>query len=192
MKEGTAMGILNLESLSKFTVSEPQERIGSRVSMRLDSASVAKDVEDISYADAGRWVIEEIEALDLADEQAIRSRIRSSEDKLADLKACAIWPISAHAHMQLVHQLRHLLVDDMVVDDEDADMAFSTASRWADDEVMKVNLKDPFAIADRIAASAVPLESQENCRNWPGSAYAHRKVVTELTVFLKRTRGTIH
>ncbi|MCZ7862778.1 hypothetical protein O9X98_15490 [Agrobacterium salinitolerans] len=186
------MGILNLESLGKFTVSESQARVGSRDSLRLDSASVAKEVEDISYADAGRWVIEQIETLDLADEQAIRSRIRSSEDKLADLKACAIWPISAHAHMQLVHQLRHLLVDDMVADDEDADMAFSTASRWADDEVMKVNLKDPFAIADRIAASAQRLESEENCRMWPGSAYAHRKVVTELTVFLKRTRGTLH
>ncbi|MDW9481913.1 hypothetical protein GOB57_25010 [Sinorhizobium meliloti] len=186
------MGILNLEILGKFTHSEPPARVGSRASLLLDSTAVGKDVEDISYADAGRWVIEEIEALDLADENAIRSRICASEELLSDLKACAIWPVSAHAHMQLVHQLRHLLVDEMVADDADADMAFSTASRWADDEVMKIDLKDPFAIADRIAVSAQKLESKENCRMWPGSAYAHRKVVTELTVFLKRTRGTLH
>ncbi|MCV9964415.1 hypothetical protein OIU34_21230 [Pararhizobium sp. BT-229] len=186
------MGILNVDSLEKFTHGEPLARVGSRASLMLDSA-VGKDVEDISYADAGRWVIEEIEGLDLADERAIRARICASEEKLSDLKACALWPISAHAHMQLVHQLRHLLIDEIAeADDADADMAFATASRWADDEVMKVNLKDPFAIADRIAVSAQKLESKENCRIWPGSAYAHRKVVTELTVFLKRTRGTLH
>jgi hypothetical protein len=186
------MGILNVESLSKFTHSEPSTRVIAQA-LSLDSAAAGKGVSDISYADAGRWVIEEIEILDLADERSIRARICTSEDLLSDLKACATWPVAAHAHMQLIHQLKHLLVDEMVAaDDPDADMAFKTAASWADDEVMKVNLKDPFAIAERIAVSAKKLESKENCRMWPGSAYAHRKVVTELTVFLKRTRGTLH
>jgi hypothetical protein len=186
------MSMFNLDNLDKFTNDEPLARVGNRVPLMLNS-SAGKDVADISYADAGRWVIEEIEALDLADEQAIRSRIRASQELLSDLKACALWPISAHAHMQLIHQLSHLVVDELTAsDDNGADMAFSTASRWADDEVMKVDLKDPFAIADRIVSSAKRLECEENCRNWPGSAYAHRKVVTDLTVFLKRTRGTLH
>ncbi|MCS4088718.1 hypothetical protein [Rhizobium sp. BK176] len=186
------MGILNVESLSRFTHSEPSNRIDAQA-LLLDSAIAGKGIGDISYADAGRWVIEEIEILDLADERSIRARICASEDLLSDLKACATWPVAAHAHMQLVHQLKHLLVDEMVAaDDPDADMAFSTAASWADDEVMKVNLKDPYAIADRIAVAAGKLGSQEMCRQWPGSAYAHRKVVTDLTVFLQRTRGTLH
>ncbi|MBY3155315.1 hypothetical protein HFO56_23615 [Rhizobium laguerreae] len=186
------MGILIVESLSKFTRSEPSTRIVAQA-LLLDPASAGKGVADISYADAGRWVVEEIEILDLADESAIRARICESEDLLSDLRACATWPVAAHAHMQLVHQLKHLLVDEMVAaDDPDADMAFATAASWADDEVMKVNLKDPHAIADRIAEAAGKLSSREMCRQWPGSAYAHRKVVTDLTVFLKRTRGTLH
>lgn len=185
------MGTLSVTSPARFTHSE---RTVSKA-LLLNSAARTLGIEDISYAEAGRFVIEEIEALDLADEQSIRARIRDSEELLSDLRACATWPIAAHAHLQLVHQLKHLLVDEMVAAsdmDPNADMAFGTAARWADDEVMKVNLKDPCAIADRIAASAEKLASEENCRMWPGSAYAHRKVVTDLTVFLKRTRGTLH
>lgn len=163
-----------------------------QVSLLLDSSFAGQGVEDITYAEAGAWVIEEIGAIDLADADAIRTRIAEAEDRLSDNKAIALWPISAHAHMQIIHQLKHLLVDTDEADESQADMAFSSAARWADNEVMAVDLKDPFAIAERIAISAAKLEDRDNCRQWPGSAYAHRKVVTDLTVFLKRTRGTLH
>ena len=77
-------------------------------------------------------------------------------------------------------------------DDDQADMAFSVAAKWAENELLSVDLRDPHAIAARISISATKLEDKEICRQWPGSAYAHRKLVTDLTVFLKRTRGTLH
>jgi hypothetical protein len=136
-------------------------------------------------------VIDEMNRVNLSDPDAVRTRIGQSLTLLEDLKALALRPISAHAHMQLVHQMKHILDDD-VFDPAAGDMQFAAAARWADDQVIAVDLRDPFAIADRIAESAGKLASTDSCRQWPGSAYAHRKVVTDLTVFLKRTRGTLH
>lgn len=151
-------------------------------------------VLDISFHEGGRWVVEEIEAIDLDDECALRARISTSEEKLMDLKACSLWPVSALSHMQLIHQLKHALMEKFPQPNEDdnSDMSPTAASIWAEDEIMKVNLRDPFAIADRISIAADKLSSEENCRMWPGSAYAHRKVVTDLMVFLRRSRGTLH
>lgn len=165
----------------------------ARTALKLDSSLAGQGIHDITYAEAGVWVVEEISALNLGDADAIRSRIAVALETISDNKACALWPISAHAHMQVIHQLEHLLIDtDMPADDGQADMAFSMAAKWAEAEVMAVDLEDPHSIADRIAVSARKLEDKENCRQWPGSAYAHRKVVADLTVFLKRTRGTVH
>ena len=188
------MGISSDVNFSEFELGG-QGASAPNVPLLLDSSYAGKCVDDITYAEAGTWVAEEICALDLADAEAIRARIEVAMERLSDLKACALWPISAHAHMQVVHQLEHLLIDidvDAVPRDTPSDMAFSVAAKWADNEVLSVDLRDPHAIAARIHASAEKLEDKENCRQWPGSAYAHRKVVTDLTIFLKRTRGTLH
>jgi len=175
--------------LGQFEIQSPTP--AGQKSLLLDSSLAAQGIRDITFAEAGRWVVDEIEVLDLADAGAIRARIDESSRRLEDVTACAVWPVSAHAHMQLIHQLNGLLPEGAGFVDG-ADMALSAAARWADDEVMKVDLRDPFAIADRIAVAADKLSSTENCRQWPGSAMAHRKVVTDLTLLLHRSRGTVH
>lgn len=186
------MGILNFDKLEQFVVDGIGPFGSDRAALRLDSSALNTSA-DITYAEAGRWVIGEMESVNLASEREILHRIEASKALLRDLKACTLWPIAAHAHMQLIfqlsYQLSHILHDDPM---DGGDMSIPQAARWADEEVMRVDLKDPFEIADRIAASAEKLSSEESCSKWPGSAYAHRKVVTDLAVFLKRTRGTVH
>ena len=157
----------------------------------LDPSFNPANVRDISFAEAGRWVIEEITAIDLADSAAIRSRMDASLARLENLKACAVWPVSAHAHMQLVHQLSGFLMSEQLPA-EDQDMSYDHAAQWAVAEVMKVNLRDEWAIAERLALAASKLARSEDCRKYPGSAHAHRTVVSELSVMLGRIRGTVH
>ncbi len=180
---------MRISDVANLIEIDGQTRFVDHPALLLDS-SLAGKVEDITFAKASQWVVDQIAAVDHHDVASLNAKIDETNDRLEDIKACALWPVSAHAHMQLVHQLRGILGRDR--DEDTVDMPFSDAADWANNEVMKVNLKDPFAIAERIAAAASRLESPENCRRWPGSAYAHRKVVTELTVFLRRTRGSLH
>lgn len=189
MRVHDGMSIADFEVGSHATRRQPQ-------ALDLDSSLSGVHISDISYAEAGEWVIDQIGKLDQSDAVALRARIERSTSLLEDIKAISLWPVAAHAHMQLIHQLKHVL--DEITIDENAfnhavgDMPLTSAARWADEQVMSVDLRDPFAIADRIAKAAEKLASRESCQKWPGSAYAHRKVVADLTVFLRRTRGTVH
>jgi hypothetical protein len=157
----------------------------------LDSSIDPSSIDDITFAIAGQWAATEITAVDLADETAIRERMEKSARLLEDLTACARWPIAAHAHMQVVHQLSGFLMSELVRG-EDEDMSIDHAMEWAAEEVLKVDLRDPWAIADRLAEVADKLSCSEACRQHPGSAFGYRVLMSELSVMLARTGRKLH
>lgn len=163
------------------TVTHPALELDSRYS---------ETVSDISHRQAGMWVAEEISSIDLADADAIRARIRISEDRLSDKVACDLWPVSAHAHMQLVHQLKHLLTENWITNDDD--ISLESALKWADGEILGTDLSDPFTMADRIAETAEKLDDTEICARWPASACAHIKVYATLSDHFYKAKITLH
>ncbi len=132
---------MRISDVANLIEIDGQTRFVDHPALLLDS-SLAGKVEDITFAKASQWVVDQIAAVDHHDVASLNAKIDETNDRLEDIKACALWPVSAHAHMQLVHQLRGILGRDR--DEDTVDMPFSDAADWANNEVMKVNLKDPF------------------------------------------------
>lgn len=167
----------------------PGERTFPHKALELDSANDPAKVPDISYPEAAAWAADEIfnYPSGVDDTSAIERCIAESSRRLGDVRAVALWPIAAHAHIQLIHQLRNLINPR-----HDDDMPLDKVATWAQAEVMRTDLTDPFAIADRIAVAADKLKNTEACAKWPNSANGHRQVVTELSVFLRRISRVLH
>jgi hypothetical protein len=92
--------------------------------------------------------------------------------------------------MQLIQQLSTFTEEDLLFGADD--MNFLIASKWADQQVMSVDLQDAFAIATKLAEIYAKLSDEAMCKMWPGTAFGYRRMLTQLSEFLGRLRTSIH
>jgi hypothetical protein len=139
--------------------------------------------QDITTEQARVWIQQEIKRVGETGQApfAIADLIRASRISLTKTESCALYPVSAQAHRDIIEALR-----------DKADLSVERAARWANEEIMSVDLDNPYAIADRIAVSADRLLDKALCERWPVSAQAHLQVVHQLTDVLARTGRTLH
>lgn len=176
-----------------MTVEQMIGRFGTEVpaSIHLDPGHLGQGVADVTFAQSGEWAAKQIASTNLADAAEVLARIRTSEDKLENLRVCAEWPRAASAHLQLIHQLRGVLAR-LVPDVHAGDMALGKSGKWAHEQAIKTDFNDPFALADKIAEHADRLANLEGCRQFPISALARRRVLCDLSARLNTIRPTVH
>lgn len=177
---------------TKFAARCPTNNAAIRISERSNRAltldpSLDESVPDVTHEEAARWVVAVIAHVDLDDPGQISRTIGASRRLLADEVAAARWPVSAHAHLQVVHQLGHCLIEHAAPADAGAEAA--AAQRWAEDEIIKLDLSDPHEIADHMGEVAAELGAEA-----PGGAksLALTRLLADLKAAYDRCPKSLH